>query len=335
MTRSVIGVKRHHQWHFPGICLILFMGWIASSVWAGDGYFRTDTVALVNGSGISRKDYEREMNQVQNRMLRQGRQVSESQLTEIKKVVLDNIIGRELLYRESQKQGFLVKTRDAEARWSSMKDSYPSEAEFRDALNELNFTEDALRLQIERSIALQQYIDGTIAPAVSVAEKETRGFYNRNPDYFKRPETVHARHILIKVHRDDDASQRAAARKKIETIQQKLFSGEDFAALARTFSEGPTGIKGGDLGFFGRGQMVKPFEDAAFALNPGEVSERVRSDFGYHLINVIDKKPESVYSYEDVKDTIYQNLHRKRVDKEVKHTVEKLKARADVKTFLQ
>lgn len=315
--------------------MILFLGWIPSSVGAGNGNPQTDPVALVNGSGISREEYEREMNQVRNRMLRQGRQVSDSQLMEIKRVVLDNIIGRELLYQESRKQGVLVKTSDTEARWLSMKDSYPSEVEFKNALTEMNLSEESLRTQLERSIALQQFIDGKIGLSITVVEKETKEFYNKNPAYFKKPETVHARHILIKVQPDGDASQKAAARKKIETIQRRLSAGEDFSTLARTFSEGPTGVKGGDLGFFGRGQMVKSFEDAAFALNPGEVSDLVRSSFGYHLINVIDKKPESIYPYDDVKESIYQNLRRQRVDKEVKHYVEKLKSRADVKTFLR
>lgn len=327
--------KKHHRWGYRGIFVILFLGWIPSSVGAGNGNPQTDPVALVNGSGISREEYEREMNQVRNRMLRQGRQVSDSQLMEIKRVVLDNIIGRELLYQESRKQGVLVKTSDTEARWLSMKDSYPSEVEFKNALTEMNLSEESLRTQLERSIALQQFIDGKIGLSITVVEKETKEFYNKNPAYFKKPETVHARHILIKVQPDDDASQKAAARKKIETIQRRLSAGEDFSTLARTFSEGPTGVKGGDLGFFGRGQMVKSFEDAAFALNPGEVSDLVRSSFGYHLINVIDKKPESIYPYDDVKESIYQNLRRQRVDKEVKHYVEKLKSRADVKTFLR
>lgn len=327
--------KKHHGWGYRGIFVILFLGWIPSSVGAGNGNPQTDPVALVNGSGISREEYEREMNQVRNRMLRQGRQVSDSQLMEIKRVVLDNIIGRELLYQESRKQGVLVKTSDTEARWLSMKDSYPSEVEFKNALTEMNLSEESLRTQLERSIALQQFIDGKIGLSITVVEKETKEFYNKNPAYFKKPETVHARHILIKVQPDGDASQKAAARKKIETIQRRLSAGEDFSTLARTFSEGPTGVKGGDLGFFGRGQMVKSFEDAAFALNPGEVSDLVRSSFGYHLINVIDKKPESIYPYDDVKESIYQNLRRQRVDKEVKHYVEKLKSRADVKTFLR
>ncbi len=108
----------------------------------------------------------------------------------------------------------------------------------------------------------------------------------------KRFHQVKASHILIKVDAKTDEAKKTEARKKIEEVQQKLKDGGDFAALAKEYSEGPSNVKGGDLGYFGRGQMAKPFEDAAFALTPNEVSDVVETRFGYHLIKVYDNETE-------------------------------------------
>jgi parvulin-like peptidyl-prolyl isomerase len=108
----------------------------------------------------------------------------------------------------------------------------------------------------------------------------------------KRFEQVKASHILIKVDAKADEAKKTEARKKIKDVQQKLKDGGDFAALAKEYSEGPSNVKGGDLGYFGRGQMAKPFEDAAFALKLNEISDVVETRFGYHLIKVYDKKSE-------------------------------------------
>jgi peptidyl-prolyl cis-trans isomerase C len=123
---------------------------------------------------------------------------------------------------------------------------------------------------------------------------------------------VRASHILIKADPQADESQKAAARKKIKEIQNKLSKGEDFTALAREYSEGPSGTKGGDLGYFSRGQMVKPFEDAAFTSAPGQVSDIVETRLGYHLIKVTEKKPETIVAYADIKDQLQEYLKQKK-----------------------
>jgi peptidyl-prolyl cis-trans isomerase C len=156
----------------------------------------------------------------------------------------------------------------------------------------------------------------------------------RRPGLFKQPEQVRASHILIKVEPQADESQKAAARKKIQKIQQRLQKGEDFAALAEEFSQCPSSAKGGDLGYFRRGQMVKPFEEAAFALKPGEVSDVVETKFGYHLIKVIEKKSETTIAFEDIKDRLEQYLKQEKVQKEVSLYAQKLKEKAKVERFL-
>ena len=285
------------------------------------------TVAVVNGSVITQEDFDREMSRVQHRLLNMGKPLIDSQIPEIKKEVLENLINRELLYQESQGKGINEQV-------MTLKKRFPSEAEFKSALMKANLSEAAIKAQIKRGLAIQQFIDAHIAQKATVSDQEIKAFYESRPALFKQPEQVRASHILIKVEPQADESQKTAARKKIEEIQQRLQKGEDFAALAQEFSQCPSSAKGGDLGYFRRGQMVKPFEEAAFALKPGEVSDVVETKFGYHLIKVIEKKPETTIAYEDIKDRLEQYLKQEKVQKEVSLYAQKLKEKAKVERFL-
>jgi peptidyl-prolyl cis-trans isomerase C len=124
------------------------------------------------------------------------------------------------------------------------------------------------------------------------------------------------------------------ARKKIKEVQEKVKKGEDFAELAKTYSEGPSAPRGGDLGLFGRGQMVKPFEDAAFSLKPNETSDIVETKFGYHLIKVVDKQPAKKIAYADVKDRINKHLKDQKLRTDRQLYFDKLKKDAKIEKFL-
>ena len=130
---------------------------------------------------------------------------------------------------------------------------------------------------------------------------------------------------MVSVDPKGNATQKDEARKKIEMVRQRLRKGEDFAALAREFSQCPSSAKGGDLGYFKRGKMAKPFEEAAFGLKAGEVSDIVETRFGFHLIKLVDKKPEGTIRYEDVKEKIGQYLKREKVKNQVSLYVEELR----------
>ncbi len=292
-------------------------------------------VAVVNDSVITQADFDREMSHVRRRLLGMGKSLNNSQLSEIKKEVLENLIDSELLHQESQKKGIKVEEAAINEQLSILKKRFPSEAEFKSALSKMNLSEADIKFQLKREMTIQQFIDKQFGQKVTVSDEEIKAYYDSHQNLFKQPEQVQASHILIKVDPQAEESQKAEARKKIENIQQKLQKGEDFAALAKEFSQCPSSTKGGDLGYIRRGQTVKPFEEAAFALGPGKVSDIVETRFGYHLIKCIDKKPETTIAYQDTKDRLGQYLKQEKVQEEVNLYVDKLKAKAKVERFLK
>ena len=291
-------------------------------------------IAMVNGSVITRADLDREVSRVRQRLVSMGKSLSDSQLREVEKKILESLINRDLLYQESKAKGIQVEGAALNKQLKRLKENFPSEEEFKNALIVMNLSEAGIKSQIERDLTVQKFIDIQFNEKITVSGKESKAYYDSNKDSFRQPEQVHARHILIKVDFQDDNSQKAVARKKIEEIQKKVRKGEDFASLAKAFSQCPSSTKGGDLGYFSRGQMVEPFGEAAFVLKPGEVSSIIETRFGYHLIKAIDKKPETIMSYEEIKDKIQQYKKQQKVQEQLNQYIEELKGKAKVERFL-
>ena len=319
---------------FWRLLIVLALITLVSPTYAAESQSAEQKVALVNGTVIKQAELDSEMGRYLDRLQRTGRFPNDLERKEIKKQVLENLIARELLYQESQKKGIKVDQKEIDEQLTGLKGRFPSEAEFKNALSRNNLTEADLRFQFERDLAIKKLLDGQIGDKVAVSEKETRAYYDSNLETFKKPEQVRASHILIKVDPGADEAKKAEARKKIESLQTKLKKGEDFGALAKEYSEGPSGPKGGDLGFFGRGQMVKPFEETAFAMKPGQVSDMVETNFGYHLIMVTDRTPEGTLPYEEVKDRLQQFLKQQKVQEAIAQYVETLKGKAKIERFL-
>jgi len=153
---------------------------------------------------------------------------------------------------------------------------------------------------------------GNFAAKVTVAEEDIRDYYESNPEKFKNPKTVHARHILIKVDQNANPEEVESARQRAEDVLEMAKEGRDFAALARQYSEGPTKTKGGDLGTFRRETMVKPFADKAFSMEAAEISDPVRTRFGWHIIKVEKINPAKTRTLDEAREEIQKTLKAER-----------------------
>ncbi|HHO47744.1 MAG TPA: hypothetical protein ENN06_04725 [Desulfobacteraceae bacterium] len=148
---------------------------------------------------------------------------------------------------------------------------------------------------------------------LTVDDEAVRAYYEENIDTYSVPERRRARHILLRVSEVDDAGVRTARKKKAEEILELAREGDDFAELARQYSEDPSAANGGDLGFFSRGAMVEPFDDAVFRMQPGDISEVVETVFGFHIIKLEEVSRAGVRSLDEVRDEIADRLKQKEV----------------------
>ena len=293
-----------------------------------------DTIAVVNGSVISMGAFDSELKSLKQRSLNRGMPLTGARLSEAKKEVLENIIERELLFEESIKMGIAIDSEAVTEEFNKLKKRFESEDKFKEALNAMGTSVETLKAQLKKGLAIQKFIDQKFVQKIKLSPKEIKSYFDDHQEFFKQPEQAEASHILIKVDPKADESKKAEAKKEIMAIQKKLKEGEDFSALAKEVSQCPSGKKGGGLGYFGRGQMVKPFEEAVFSLGKGDVSDIVETKFGYHLIKCLDKKPEIIKSFDEVKDNIEKYLKTEQVRKEVDSFVEKLKENAKIERFL-
>ena len=307
---------------------------------ASDALSQTDntpdtTVVIVNDIPITETDVALEIKRIlfQAKAMRQP--IDESMMGSMRDKVIDSLINRELLYQQSKAKGITTDGEEIDNSIDQIKQKLEAGQSFESLLAEMGITIETMRTQVGQANAIQKLIEVVVYPKAMVSEKESRIFFENNPQYFQKPEEVKASHVLIQVAPDAGDEEKLAARKKIEEVQIKIEAGDDFAELARQYSEGPSNVNGGDLGYFDRKKMVKPFSDAAFALKPGEVSDIVETRFGFHLIKVYDKKAKSAYVFEDIKDRLREILRQQKIQDETVHYLEELRKTADVKRITQ
>lgn len=168
--------------------------------------------------------------------------------------------------------------------------------------------QDSYRIPAKRRIAYVQFRPQDYLDEVKPSEEEIESYYLLHEDKYRESKKVRARHILFRIPEDATTSEKQAVLARAKKVLNKVRQGADFADLARQYSQDSTATRGGDLGYFGRSDMVKPFAEAAFSLEPGEISDLVRSRYGLHIIKVEDVRESSSKPLEEVKDSVIQEV---------------------------
>lgn len=256
------------------------------------------------------------------------------QAKQVQREVLDLLISQELLWQQARSKELVVPEARVDEVLAEIKGRAKSEEDFKRQIELSGVTEPAYREDLKRRLSVQRLIDEDIATAITISDQEVDDFYQANSERMKRPEEVHARHILIKLDPGADETADKAAKAKIDEILVEAKGGADFAELAKQHSQGPSAPQGGDLGFFGRGRMVPAFEQAVFALEPGAISDPVRTQFGYHIIKSEERRGGDTVSKEDAAERIRAFLQRQKLQAGVQHLVQQLRNQADVQILI-
>ena len=255
------------------------------------------TLVTVNGKAITQKDVDTElMNATQGRF----NQVPADKQAQFRKQVLEQLIAKELVYADAKKTGVL-KSKDFKKEYKKVQE------------------------RIKKDLAIQVWQKREL-DKVKVSAKELKDYYNKNKEEFNEKESVHARHILVKT--EDEA-------KKLIT-QMKFLKGDKlknkFIELAKKESTGPSGPKGGDLGYFSKGQMVPEFNNKVFSMKVGTITSKpVKTQFGYHIIYLEDKKAKVQRKFKEVKSFIKQRIKLEKFKDVMKKKMAALQKKATIK----
>jgi len=292
-----------------------------------------DVVARVNGAAIT----EVELNRASKVMLsgQNGPAPSAEQQKEFQKQALSQLVSAELLYQAGQKLEVKDLEKLIDEKIAQGKAKFGNDDGFQKAMKDLGMSENDLREYTRRDLIISNFIEKTIVSKVTVSEADAKKFYDDNPDKFIKPEAVKASHILIGVDQKATAEEKKAAKEKAEKLHKELVAGADFAALAKGNSTCPSSQQGGDLGYFGKGQMVPAFEAAAFALKPGEVSEVVETNFGYHVIKVTDKRAMEKVDFKEARPRIEDFLKNQKAGAAVNEYLEEARKTAKIEMLLK
>ena len=294
-----------------------------------------EIVASVNDVKLTSRSIKTALQRVKMQASHQNQVINKEQIKQMINKVLDTEIQREILFQRGKEFKIEASDEDVSKVIDSMENRHNSKEGFLKEFSKRGITIEMFKKQIRRNIIVSRLIEKEIHDKIEISNQQIMDFYKNNEGSFIAPESVHAAHILIKVDHKMSGDDKKTAKKKIEDILKKAREGEDFTELAKQHSEGPSASRGGDLSSITRGQMVKEFEDAAFKLNEGEISDIVGTQFGYHIIKAYKKKEAGgLIPLDQVKENISNFLKRSEAEQKTKTYIEDLEKNDDIQRFL-
>ncbi len=247
---------------------------------------------------------------------------------------LGSLIATELLYQKAVAAGIVVSASDVQAEFTKVQKSFATDAEMNVALANRGSDRAGLMKNLERTLTVTRFIDENVSKKVSATAEEAAEYYKAHTDEFRHPDMIRTSHILIMVPEGATAEQDRLARQRAEALSARARKGDDFAKLARENSMDPSASQGGDIGMVPRGQLDAAYEAAAFELPVGEISEPVRSRFGYHIIKVTEKKKAGLATFEEAREDLIRFLKNQEIQLQVEQLVDQLRKAANLEIYI-
>ena len=294
-----------------------------------------DAVVVVDGVKLTKTTLEKDLN---SKMEVIRSQVPADKINQVKNEVrakiINNFIMRTLFANEVNKLKITASEKEIADAVSKLKESLPPKMTYDEFLKKNGLTKEQAKEEIRLGVKIEKFVKSSIPENPKVTDKEINDFYKGNTDKFVMPESVHARHILVKTTPEDNAKTMAEKKEKAESIRKDLLNGADFAQTASAKSDCPSAQAGGDLGVFVKGQMVKPFDEAAFVQKENEIGPVVKTEYGYHIIQVIKHEgPKAVPLNEEIKAKISAYLKGKKQEQAYEALLKKLKEKAQIVVY--
>jgi peptidyl-prolyl cis-trans isomerase C len=303
-----------------------------------------DVVAKVNGVEISSGAVKLELNRVLKRF---GKPMNPKQKKEVIRGIIDKEVVRELVYQDGKTKSIEVDTASVEKELQALQKPYADEKEFEAALKERGITRDDLKHSIEVDLFARKLLDEKIKGQVTVSDVDVKKYYEDNKKTYNRPESYRVQHIFIAVFPPDEVKKTPreelmkrkdemikAAELKIDNVLKEVNAGGDFPALAKKYShdEG-SADKDGDLGFVYKGYFDPAFDEAVAKLKPMEVSGVVKTEFGYHIVKLLEKRSAEMAPFSEMEQTIQKHLYNVQAKEKVQSYLDELKKSAKIETF--
>jgi peptidyl-prolyl cis-trans isomerase C len=297
-----------------------------------------DIIVEVNGIKLTREEMDADINKQLELMKKQVPPDQQEQFqprieqykSKLQEALVEKFVLTTLFNQEAQKHKLSVNDEEVNLKIKEMEKSLPAEMTLEKALEMSGTTMEKMRKEIKSGLLAEKIIDAQVKIDPAPSEGEIKTYFENNKKKFNEPEKVHARHILIKTTPKDDDKTKAEKKTKIEALRKELVGGAAFEKIAKENSECPSKAKGGDLGTFARGRMVKAFEDAAFSQKVNEIGPVIETRFGYHVIQALEHTQASAKSLDDVKDKITKTLQQQKKNEAVKKYIDGLKEKAKI-----
>lgn len=289
-----------------------------------------DLVARVNGAEIKRFDLE---NAVQgyaiNHMRKTADQLTDREREEIRDLAMEKLLARELIYQEALLFGIVAPEEAVDEEKYKIIANFPSEDEFYATLEKAGIDAMTYHRMLRQDITVNLMTEKKVAELPDPDESDIMDMYEKHPEKMIRRGRVRTSHILAKLTEGQDEQQ---ALEKIRELQKQV-TPDNFADLARLHSDCPSSTAGGDLGWFRRGDMVKEFEDVAFALDVGDISDIVKTQFGFHLVYLLEREEDARLTFDEARPQIISILKEQKSAGYLQDWVEELRKRAEVEIF--
>ena len=305
-------------------------------------------VARVNGVDIESKYIEFRLSQIMKLALKKAkRPLTVKEKNSIVKDLIEKEVVRELVNQQGEKENLKIDHELIEKELKLLRAGYASEEEFNNALKSRNINLEEIKKSMQIDINAQQLLNAEIKGKINISDNEVKKYYEDNKSRFQRPEAYHTRHILaayfppealrnqtIEELKKNKEYFTRIAEEKIDKVIEELKKGANFVELAKNLSDDESSREnGGDLDFIYKGIFETSFDEAVEKLNPGETSGKIKTRFGFHVIQLIEKRPSEMAPFTEMKSEIQKYLFLEEAKKNVSSYIEKLKQTADIETF--